>query len=79
MNFSLTHYFFFSERKFGDTVVTESEDRSYYYTKEWRNKLQDSRRFNFRHGHQNPTNFPIESRIQIAEKVTIGNYELGKC
>lgn len=30
-----------------------------------------------RHGHDNPKQFPIKSRTQVADHVTIGNYELG--
>lgn len=45
---------------------------------EWKDKLIDSRQFYIQTGHHNPTKFPIESQIQIADTVTIGKYELGK-
>lgn len=45
---------------------------------DWKDKLIDSSSFYIRTGHHNPTKFPIESRIQIAEQVNIGDYEIGK-
>lgn len=58
-------------------VSVQTEDRTYYYSMDWKDKLIDSSRFYIRTGHHNPTKFPIESRIQIAEQVNIGDYEIG--
>lgn len=44
---------------------------------DWRDKLVDSSMFYIRSGHNNPTKFPIQSRVQLAEHVNIGYYELG--
>lgn len=30
-----------------------------------------------RHGHENPQQLPIQSRVQVADHVTVGVYELG--
>lgn len=66
------------EHNFGESVGTvDSDSRSYYYTREWRDKIVDSRNFNNRHGHTNPSRFPIESGIQVADAIYIGKYELG--
>lgn len=66
------------ENKFGETVASvQTEDRSYYYTMEWRDELIDSRSFYIRSGHHNPTRFPIESKTYVADHVHIGDYELG--
>lgn len=66
------------EHKYGESVASvEAEDRTYYYTTEFRDKLVDTRTFYIRSGHENPTQFPMESRLYTAEHVTIGGYELG--
>ncbi|KAL7732558.1 hypothetical protein ACLKA6_019191 [Drosophila palustris] len=66
------------ESNFGDSVgAVETDSRTYYYTREWRDKIVDSRNFHNRHGHTNPSRFPIESAVQIADAVYIGKYELG--
>ncbi|XP_034107814.1 transmembrane protein 43 homolog [Drosophila albomicans] len=69
------------EHNFGESVGAgsslESDSTTYYYTREWRDKIVDSRNFNNRHGHTNPTSFPIESAVQVADAVYIGKYELG--
>lgn len=57
--------------------TTHSDSRTYYYTREWRDKIVDSRNFYNRHGHTNPSHFPIESHVQVADAVFIGRYELG--
>lgn len=59
-------------------ATIQTEDRTYYYTMEWKDRLIDSSRFYIRTGHHNPTKFPIESRIHIADHANIGYYELGK-
>lgn len=70
----LTHIF--REFKFGESVSEQAGDRTYYYSMDWRDRLIDSSLFYIRSGHENPTKFPIETRIQIADHVNIGNYEL---
>lgn len=53
------------------------DSKNYYYTTEWKDKLVDSDSFYIRNGHENPTEIPIKSQIQIAEEVKIGNVILG--
>ncbi|KAL2737200.1 transmembrane protein 43 isoform X3 [Vespula maculifrons] len=62
------------ERSFGG--VTE-EEKHYYYTTEWKDKLIDSDHFYIRTGHHNPKEMPIKSQIQIANEVKIGAFILG--
>ncbi|XP_030385382.1 transmembrane protein 43 homolog [Scaptodrosophila lebanonensis] len=65
------------ENNYGESVGTvQSDTRTYYYTREWRDKLVDSRNFYNRYGHTNPSRFPIESNVQVADAVFIGKYEL---
>ncbi|XP_058464419.1 transmembrane protein 43 homolog [Malaya genurostris] len=67
------------ENRFGETVSTaQTEDRSYYYTLDWRDELVDSRSFYIRSGHHNPSTFPLDSKIHVSERVHIGQYELGE-
>lgn len=56
--------------------VTE-EEKHYYYTTEWKDKLIDSDHFYIRTGHHNPKEIPIKSQIQIANEVKIGAFILG--
>lgn len=56
--------------------VTE-EEKHYYYTTEWKDKLIDSDHFYIRTGHHNPKEMPIKSQIQIASEVKIGAFILG--
>ncbi|XP_050094744.1 transmembrane protein 43 homolog [Anopheles aquasalis] len=66
------------ENRFGETVATvETDERSYFYNREWRDELVDSRSFYIRHGHHNPTAFPLDSTVHTSEHVYIGPYELG--
>uniref|UniRef100_A0A336LMM0 CSON013011 protein n=1 Tax=Culicoides sonorensis TaxID=179676 RepID=A0A336LMM0_CULSO len=66
------------EHNYGESVASvQAEDRTYYYTTEFRDNLVDSRSFYLRHGHENPLKFPMESRLYTADHVTIGPYELG--
>ncbi|KAM7359043.1 transmembrane protein 43 [Cochliomyia hominivorax] len=66
------------EHNYGESVASvHTEDRTYYYTRDWRDKLIDSRSFYIQTGHQNPKQFPIESETQVADAVYIGNFELG--
>ncbi|KAI4486767.1 transmembrane protein 43 homolog [Polistes fuscatus] len=62
------------ERSFGG--VTEDE-KHYYYTTEWKDKLVDSDHFYIRTGHHNPKEMPIKSQIQTANEVKIGAFILG--
>ncbi|KAI4502739.1 hypothetical protein M0802_001783 [Mischocyttarus mexicanus] len=62
------------ERSFGG--VTEDE-KHYYYTTEWKDKLVDSDNFYIRTGHHNPKEMPIKSQIQTANEVKIGAFILG--
>lgn len=55
-----------------------SDTETYYYLKEWSEKLIDSTLFHHRFSHENPKHFPIKNRIQIAPHVHIGKFELGK-
>lgn len=50
---------------------------TYYYEKDWRDRLIDSSLFHIRYGHENPKEYPIKNRIQIAPHVNIGHFELG--
>lgn len=66
------------EHNYGDSASSiETEDRTYYYTLEWRDHLIDSRQFYLPSGHNNPKKFPIESVIHTADAVYINGYELG--
>ncbi|XP_053675842.1 transmembrane protein 43 homolog [Anopheles nili] len=67
------------ENRFGESVATvETADRSYFYTREWRDELVDSRGFYLRSEYHNPTAFPIESTVHLSEHVHVGHYELGE-
>lgn len=52
------------------------DDRSYYYLRDWRDKLVESRHFRWQIGHENPIEFPISSRLQIANRAFLGQIEL---
>lgn len=58
--------------------VMDHDERTYYYTTEWREKLVDSTHFYLRSGHQNPPSFPIEPMTYLAEHVKIGEVELSE-
>lgn len=76
--FAVTKTLLNREYKFGESVATiEGNDRTYYYTMDWRDNIVDSSMFYIRSGHNNPTKFPIQTRVQLAEHVSIGYYELG--
>lgn len=69
--------FHFSESKYGQSIdIIDTEQRTYYYTMDWRDNVVDSSRFYFRSGHENPKEFPIKNRIQIASHVQIGSFEM---
>lgn len=63
----------YTENKF--EMTDESFSRNYYYYQEWSEKLIDSRGFHSL-SHQNPTKKPMESKITVAEKVYIGEFEI---
>lgn len=66
------------EHKFGESVDSiTTDERTYYYVMDWRDQLIDTRSFYIRSGHENPKKFPIESRVQVADHVQLGAYELG--
>lgn len=70
--------FYFSENNFGDSVTPHhTADRTYYYVKEWSEKLIDSQGF-YIPGHNNPKSFPIQSKTQIATNAFLSNYEIGE-
>ncbi|KAJ8684217.1 hypothetical protein QAD02_020009 [Eretmocerus hayati] len=52
-------------------------DKHYYYTTEWKDKLIDSSSFYIKFGHENPTEMPVKSQVQISDEVKIGNFALG--
>lgn len=54
------------------------QDRKYYYTQEWKDHLVESRNFYLWASHKNPTEFPLQSKVQVAERAYIGGYELGE-
>ncbi|XP_053688087.1 transmembrane protein 43 homolog [Sabethes cyaneus] len=65
------------ENHFGNSDPnSQSDDRSYYYTRDWWDDLIDSRSFYIRSGHHNPTTFPLESKTYVSDRVHIGQYEL---
>jgi hypothetical protein len=58
-------------------ATVQTEERTYYYTKDWRDQIIDSRSFYIRTGHHNPQSFPIDSKIHVADHVHIGQFTLG--
>ncbi|XP_043283877.1 transmembrane protein 43 homolog [Venturia canescens] len=62
------------ERSYGGVV---EDEKHYYYTTEWKDKLIDSDQFYIRTGHENPKQVPIRSQTQISEEVKIGAFTLG--
>lgn len=65
------------EHNYAGSDAVHEGDRSYYYTRDWRDKPIDSRSFYIQTGHQNPKQFPIESGTQVADAIYIGRFELG--
>lgn len=53
------------------------DDKHYYYTTVWKDKLVDSDQFYIRAGHHNPKEMPIRSQVQIADEVKIGAFTFG--
>lgn len=70
---------FFRESAYGQSIdIINTEQKTYYYTNDWRDTIVDSSQFHTRSGHENPKEFPIKNRIQIANHVLVGGYELGE-
>lgn len=66
------------ETVYGQSVdIFNADQKTYYYTMDWRDKLVDSSLFYIRSGHENPKEFPIKNRVQTANHVLIADYELG--
>lgn len=66
-----------SESTFGSSVdIINTGQKTYYYSMDWRDKIVDSSLFYIRSGHENPKEFPIRNRIQIANNVWIGTFKL---
>ncbi|GAB1867464.1 Transmembrane protein 43-like protein [Camponotus japonicus] len=61
------------EQSFGGIA---EDEKHYYYTTEWKDKLIDSDHFYIRTGHHNPKEIPIKSQVQIADEVRIGAFVL---
>lgn len=68
---------FHSETTFGASVdIVNAEQKTYYYSMDWRDKIVDSSLFYIRSGHDNPKEFPIRNRVQVASHVMIGSFKL---
>lgn len=61
------------EKKVGGGETTKT---TYSYSKTWSDKPINSSKFKKPEGHENPGSIPYESRELIAEKVTLGEYQL---
>jgi hypothetical protein len=55
---------------------SETETKTYTYKQTWSSSLIDSSEFKEAEGHRNPASMPIESKIQYAQKVTLGDFTL---
>jgi Transmembrane protein 43 len=62
-----------SEKKLGGSEETTT---TYDYSKEWRDELLDSSRFQSSGGHQNPASMPYEERTEVASSVALGAFSL---
>lgn len=63
---------------YGQSIdIVDTEQKTYYYTMDWRDNVVDSSRFYIRTGHENPKDFPIKNRVLTASHVFIGDFELG--
>lgn len=70
---------FHRESNYGQSAdIIDTEMTTYYYVTDWKDHVVDTSGFHIRYGHENPTEFPIKNRVQIAAHVNIGNFELGK-
>jgi hypothetical protein len=59
-------------------ATEDSSNRNYFYYKEWSERVVDSRSFHSSLAHQNPLKKPMETKINIADKAYIGNFEIGE-
>lgn len=65
------------ESTFGSSVdMINTGEKTYYYSMDWHDKIVDSSLFYIRSGHENPKEFPIRNRIQVANNVMIGTFKL---
>lgn len=64
----------FTENSFAESDETA---RNYFYFKDWNELVVDSRSFHSL-AHQNPRQLPMHSKIMIAERAYIGNFEIGE-
>lgn len=64
----------YTENKFAEGDETA---RNYFYFKDWSEHLIDSRSFHTV-GYQNPRQMPMESKTMIADRVHIGDFEVGE-
>lgn len=55
---------------------SEQEIKTYSYRQIWSSEPIDSSRFKEQAGHENPSIMPIQSKIQYANKVTVGDFFL---
>ncbi|XP_024084612.1 transmembrane protein 43 homolog [Cimex lectularius] len=55
-------------------IEYEESPKKYTYQTDWRDKLIDSSNFHMPVGHQNPSKFPLTSKLYISEVVRIGTY-----
>ena len=58
------------------TGGSEKKTTTYSYEKTWSENLIDSTGFKNPEGHQNPTSMPIQSHIEYAKTVTVGDFTL---
>lgn len=57
---------------------SEQQTKTFSYKQTWSETPIDSSKFNDPVGHQNPTEMPIQSKNQIASKVTVGDFTLSR-
>jgi hypothetical protein len=68
----------YTENPYAEGVESGSDSRSYYYFKDWNEKVVDSRSFHSPFTYQNPQQFPMQGKTFTAEKAYIGNFEIGE-
>lgn len=59
-----------------DCDEDENNKKSCTYTKEWKDELVDSSKYETTSGHMNPTKMPYESVTQVATNVKLGAYNI---
>lgn len=62
-----------TEKRAGGSTETKT---TYSYSKGWSNGLADSSSFNEASGHENPSSIPYQNHEEVAQKVTIGAFNL---